>query len=70
LSGGTSPFEYSWSGTSIPTNPAPYTNPFAISYNTIGQKTASVVVTDKDGLQSTCPPSTVQINFDPFFEEF
>jgi hypothetical protein len=70
ISGGTPPFTYTWSGTSIPTNPVPNTNPFSISYSTIGQKTAAITATDADGLPSTCPPATVQIKFDPRFQEF
>ncbi|MDP2641951.1 MAG: hypothetical protein Q8P21_01505, partial [bacterium] len=75
VSGGTPPFTYAWSGTNIPTSPAPNTNPFSISYGTIGQKTAVMTVTDADLLQATCPASgpgsaTVQINFDPHLEEF
>ena len=70
VSGGTPPFTYSWSGTNIPSSPAPNTNPFNISYSTIGQKTTTVTVTDTDSVQATCPASTVQINFNPKFEEF
>ena len=75
ITGGTPPFTYSWSGTNIPTNPAPNTNPFAISYNTIGTKNAVLTVTDADDLQASCPSSgpgsaSVQVNFDPLFEEF
>lgn len=70
VSGGTPPLSYSWSGTNIPTNPAPATNPYSRTYSTIGQKTATLRVTDADGLITTCAPATVQINFDPNFEEF
>ena len=69
VSGGTPPFTYSWSGTNIPTSPAPSANPYSISYSTIGQKTTTVTVTDADGLQASFT-SSVQINFDPQFEEF
>ncbi|MEX2013757.1 MAG: CARDB domain-containing protein [Parcubacteria group bacterium] len=69
VSGGTLPLSYSWSGTSIPTNPAPSTNPFSIVYSTIGLKNTTVTVTDDVSLQATCL-STIQINFDPEFEEF
>ncbi|KKW02013.1 MAG: hypothetical protein UY36_C0013G0003 [Parcubacteria group bacterium GW2011_GWA1_49_11] len=68
--GGVPPFTYSWSGTNIPTSPAPNTNPFSIVYSTIGQKTATVIVTDTDSVSANCPVSTVRINFDPDFEEF
>lgn len=70
VSGGTSPFTYSWSGTNFPTSPAPSTNPFSIIYSTIGQKIAAVTVTDTDSVTATCLAGTVQINFDPNFEEF
>lgn len=70
VSGGTPPLTYAWSGTNVPTNPAPDSNPFNIIYSTIGLKTATVAVTDADSVQSTCPPATVQIYFDPNFEEF
>ena len=70
VTGGIPPFTYAWSGTNIPTNPAPSANPYAKSYSTIGPKTAQLRVTDVDGLSSSCPPVTVQINFDPDFEEF
>src|SRR3989344_820954 len=65
VSGGTAPFTYSWSGTNIPSNPAPSTNPFNIVYSTLGQKTAQVIVTDNDDTQSTCPTGSIQINFNP-----
>lgn len=68
-SGGTAPFTYSWSGTNIPTSPAPSTNTYSRSYSTIGQKTATVTVTDADGLQVS-QSATIQISFDPQFEEF
>ncbi|MFZ2763541.1 MAG: hypothetical protein WAX80_00670, partial [Minisyncoccia bacterium] len=70
VSGGTAPFTYSWSGTDVPTSPAPTTNPYSRSYSTIGQKTATVTVTDTASAQATCPVGVVQINFDPKFEEF
>ncbi len=70
-SGGTSPYTYSWSGTDIPTSPAPTTNPYIKKYETIGTKTATVTVTDAGSFQATCNPAAVtQINFDPSFEEF
>ncbi|MDO8565092.1 MAG: hypothetical protein Q7R67_00465 [bacterium] len=70
FSGGTAPFTYSWSGTNIPTSPAPSSNPYNRTYSTIGQKTAVVTITDTDSIQSSCPAATAQINFDPQFEEF
>ena len=71
VSGGTAPFTYSWSGTDIPTSPAPTTNPYVKSYSTIGQKTANVTVTDAGSFSAVCNPAAVtQINFDPSFEEF
>ena len=70
VSGGTSPKTYVWSGTNIPTSPAPTTNPYSITYGTIGQKTATVTVTGANLAQATCPTNTVQINFNPSLEEF
>lgn len=70
VSGGTPPLVYSWSGTNFPTTPPPSTNPFSIVYSTIGQKLATVTVTDTDSVTATCLAGTVQINFDPNFEEF
>jgi hypothetical protein len=71
VSGGTPPFTYSWSGTNIPSSPAPNTKSFNIIYSTIGQKNASVTVADSDSVQAACVPAgTVQINFNPIFEEF
>ena len=69
VSGGTGPFTYAWSGTNIPT-PAPGGNPYRITYNTIGQKTTSVTITDSLNAQGTCPAVTAQVNFFPHFEEF
>lgn len=69
-SGGTPPFTYSWTGTNIPSNPAPTGNPYRISYSTVGSKTASVTVTDADSLPSSCQPVSIQVNFSPTFEEF
>lgn len=68
--GGVAPVTLRWTGTGIPTSPAPSTNPYTRSYSTIGQKTAQLTVTGADGAQSTCPAAAVQINFDPTFEEF
>ncbi|KKT66981.1 MAG: MshQ-like protein, partial [Candidatus Curtissbacteria bacterium GW2011_GWC1_44_33] len=72
VSGGTPPYIYSWNGTSIPTNPSPDTNPFGISYNTVGQKSVSVIVTDSSSppFQIACPVITVRANIDPQYKEF
>ncbi|OHA89234.1 MAG: hypothetical protein A3C70_00075 [Candidatus Zambryskibacteria bacterium RIFCSPHIGHO2_02_FULL_43_14] len=72
VSGGVTPYIYSWAGTDIPTGPSPDTNPFSISYNTIGQKSVSVTVTDSSSppFQTTCPEITVRANIDPQYEEF
>jgi hypothetical protein len=71
ITGGTPPLTYRWAGTNIPTNPAPSTNPYTRSYSTTGTKTATLTVTDADGLQATCPQqASAQINFDPNFKEF
>ena len=70
VSGGTPPFTYAWSGTNIPTTPPPSSNPYSLSYSTIGQKTASVTVTDTDSVIASCPTQAIQVNFNPKFEEF
>ena len=75
VSGGVSPFTYSWSGTNFPTTPPPDTDLFSTSYSTIGQKTANVIVTDSSSptpQQASCsvPIPIVRINFDPDLEEF
>jgi len=73
VTGGTEPFIYSWSGPGFPT-PAPTSNPFTLSYSTIGKKVATVTVFDSEALQATCETGTVdgtvQVNFDPTFKEF
>ncbi len=69
ISGGTPPYTYSWSGTNL-SAPLPSTNPFTRTYTTVGQKTAQLTVTDADGTQGICQAATVQVNFDPDFEEF
>jgi hypothetical protein len=61
---------WSWSGTNIPTSPAPTSNPYTISYSTTGTKTARATVTDSNGNQATCPDATTIINFDPTIIEF
>lgn len=70
VSGGVPPLTYTWSGSGIPTSPAPSTNPYTRTYSTIGTKTATLTVRDGDSVQSTCPPATIEITFDPNFEEF
>lgn len=71
VSGGSAPYTYTWSGTNIPTSPAPTTNPFSIIYTTVGLKTAQATVRDSAGRTSTCNPAgSVYVNFDPKFEEF
>ena len=71
VSGGSSPYTYVWSGSGVPIDPAPTVNPYSLTYSTIGQKTISVQVTDNGGGVASCPAnSSVQINFNPTFEEF
>jgi uncharacterized repeat protein (TIGR02543 family) len=76
VSGGTPPHTITWSGTNIPTNPAPTCEQYTITYTTIGLKTAVATVTDAAFIQSTCtdgsggPGGSIYINFDPTFEEF
>lgn len=70
VSGGVPPYTYAWSGTNIPTSPAPSNNPYSKTYDTIGTKTAQLRVTDSLGTQFTCPSATAVVNFNPDFEEF
>lgn len=70
VSGGEPPYTYRWSGDGIPANPAPSRNPYTVTYSTLGQKTAKAEVTDARGRRNECRDSTVQINFNPQFEEF
>lgn len=69
-SGGVPPLTYSWSGDGIPTSPAPSVNPYTMSYSTIGTKNVAVTITDAESVQSTCPSATIEVTFDPIFEEF
>ncbi|MHB0978276.1 MAG: hypothetical protein ACYC1K_02650 [Minisyncoccota bacterium] len=81
VSGGTPPYTYVWSGTSIPTSPAPThstsntTDTYTNTYTTTGLKHATVRVTDFASKFGDCtnggyPGSDVQINFNPTFQEF
>ncbi|MDO8424028.1 MAG: hypothetical protein Q7S54_00265 [bacterium] len=76
VSGGEAPYTYSWSGIAVPINPAPNTNPFRISYSTIGDKSVTLTVTDSENNVSTCTASNagnglgVKVYFEPYFEEF
>ncbi len=64
-------YTYSWSGLGISATPAPTSNPATITYSTIGTKTAQVTVTDSLQNQGTCSPgASVDVSFDPEFEEF
>ena len=71
-SDGVPPYTYSWSGTNIPTSPAPSSNPYTISYQTIGLKTAVATVTDSESNYGLCnaPSPNVRVNFNPKLEEF
>jgi hypothetical protein len=76
VSGGTSPFTYTWSG-SPPISTAPVgptsatTDSQPVVYSTVGRKIAIVTVTD-----SASPPAQkeceadIRINLDPTLEEF
>ncbi len=69
VTGGTPPYStYVWSGTNL-INPA-NSSRITTTYSTVGAKTASVTVTDANGVQSSCIAGTVQVNFNPLFKEF
>jgi hypothetical protein len=71
VTGGTPPYTYSWSGSSIPGVPnIPTSNPYAITYSTVGTKTAVTTVTDSNGVQGTCQAGTAVVNISPTFQEF
>jgi hypothetical protein len=68
---GTPPYvSYSWQGTNVPTEPAPNTPSFDITYSTTGSKQARATVFDTKGRNSTCSPGFVNIGVNPNFEEF
>lgn len=65
------PYTYYWTGTNVPTDPAPSTQSFAITYSTTGTKTTNVLVTDSKGNTAVCnPQGTVNIGVNPSFQEF
>lgn len=68
--GGVAPLTYRWSGDGVPTSPAPSVNPYTMSYSTIGTKNVAVTITDAESVESTCPSATIEVTFDPNFEEF
>jgi hypothetical protein len=69
--GGVPPYTYTWTGTNIPTSPAPSNASFSQAYSTVGTKLAQLTVTDSASNTASCvPPATVQINFNPKFQEF
>ena len=70
VSGGTAPYTYSWSGTNVPTSPAPSTNPYSIAYNSGGPKNVVLTVRDANNIQASCPAGYAYVNFSPVFEEF
>jgi len=70
VSGGVPPLTYVWSGTNI-SAPLPATPSFSKVYTTIGQKIATATVTDADDTIGACVPAgSLQVNFNPDFEEF
>ena len=71
VSSGVPPYTYSWTGLGIPSNPAPSTASYTHRYTTIGDKTASLTVTDSANNRGTCPPTALtEIFFQPQFTEF
>jgi hypothetical protein len=73
-SGGTAPYTYSWSGTSVPSGSAG--TPFAITYQTIGSKTLQVTARDSTGAvtpPANCTTGTgdqLKVLVKPTFQEF
>ncbi|MBX4195884.1 hypothetical protein KW796_02965 [Candidatus Parcubacteria bacterium] len=66
-----SPYTFYWTGTNLPTSPAPNTQSFNIAYSTTGTKTVDVLVTDSKGNTGTCnPDGSVNIGVNPTFQEF
>lgn len=71
VSGGTAPFTYRWSGSGISTTTPPSTQNFSMRYTTVGTKTAQLTVTDANGQTGVCNPAgTLQVNFNPTYQEF
>ena len=70
IDGGVAPLSYEWSGMTIPESPAPDTLEYTHVYSTIGEKTAVLTVTDSEGTVSSCDDGSVEIIFNPDFEEF
>jgi len=71
VSGGSGTYStYSWAGSGISTSPAPSTASFTMSYSTVGPKTAQLTVTDSIGNVGSCVPGTLQVSFNPKFQEF
>jgi hypothetical protein len=70
ITGGTGTgYTYLWTGSGIPATPAPNTIPYTVTYTTIGQKVATLHVTDSNGNTGTCVPAPVQVNFNPTSKE-
>lgn len=72
--GNSGPLTYAWSGDEMPTLPAPSTNPYTISYEGSGRKTATILVTDAGSGASgastiSCTPVTIQLRVKPNFQE-
>jgi fibronectin type 3 domain-containing protein len=61
-------YTYSWSGTDIA--PGTVGNPISTIYTSVGSKVARVVVTDSLSNTGSCPDATIQVDFDPLYQEF
>ncbi len=59
---------YTWSGTEVPTSPAPTGSTFNMAYSTTGSKTIRVDVSCNEG--TAFAQGTIIIALDPIFEEF
>ncbi len=72
------PYNYTWTGTNVPTGPAPTGSTLVMKYSTIGQKVIDAYVTDGHSNSGSCSGTPngggtgglIQLNFNPTFKEF
>ena len=69
--GAGAPYTFSWTGTNVPTDPAPTTQSFDITYSTTGSKNATATVRDRLSNVAVCSPAgQLNVGVNPTFEEF